>query len=53
MVITDSVEDKVRAVGDALPTDRVVVLHADVASPTTGRPWSGPQSTAGTASTCS
>ena len=32
VVLTDSVEDKVRSVGDALPTDRVVVLRADVAS---------------------
>ncbi|WP_267420123.1 MULTISPECIES: SDR family NAD(P)-dependent oxidoreductase [unclassified Curtobacterium] len=33
VVLVDSVEEKVRAVGDDLPTDRVVVLRADVASP--------------------
>ena len=33
VVLTDSVEEKVRAVGDSLPTHRVVALHADVASP--------------------
>ena len=33
VVLTDSVDEKVRAVGDSLPSDRVVALHADVASP--------------------
>jgi meso-butanediol dehydrogenase/(S,S)-butanediol dehydrogenase/diacetyl reductase len=33
VVLVDSVEEKVRSVGDTLPTDRVVVLRADVASP--------------------
>jgi meso-butanediol dehydrogenase/(S,S)-butanediol dehydrogenase/diacetyl reductase len=33
VVITDTVDEKVRAVGDSLPTERVVVLSADVASP--------------------
>jgi meso-butanediol dehydrogenase/(S,S)-butanediol dehydrogenase/diacetyl reductase len=33
VVLTDSVEEKVRAVGDSLPTDRTVVLRADVADP--------------------
>jgi meso-butanediol dehydrogenase / (S,S)-butanediol dehydrogenase / diacetyl reductase len=32
VVLTDSVEEKVRGVGDSLPTDRVVALRADVAS---------------------
>ncbi|MDP4332769.1 SDR family NAD(P)-dependent oxidoreductase [Curtobacterium sp. A7_M15] len=34
VVLTDSVDEKVRAVGDSLPADRVVALHADAASPT-------------------
>ena len=33
VVLTDSVDEKVRAVGDSLPSDQVVALHADVASP--------------------
>ncbi|WP_420369082.1 SDR family NAD(P)-dependent oxidoreductase [Curtobacterium sp. L1-20] len=33
VVITDSVDEKVRAVGDSLPTDRTVALRADVADP--------------------
>jgi len=33
VVLTDSVDEKVRAVGDSLPSDRVVALRADVADP--------------------
>lgn len=33
VVLTDSVDEKVRAVGDSLPSDRVVALRADAASP--------------------
>ncbi|MDR6572094.1 meso-butanediol dehydrogenase/(S,S)-butanediol dehydrogenase/diacetyl reductase [Curtobacterium sp. 320] len=33
VVLTDSVDEKVRAVGDSLPSDQVVALHADAASP--------------------